>query len=89
MTLAPLDASNFDVAAPMPRPPPVIRTVLHSSGAFDSFSDASLSTGYSPILMSELSINTLVMVRFLKSPSGYAQMALNLTSIFFTSIDKL
>ena len=62
MTLAPLDASNFDVAAPMPRPPPVIRTVLPSSGAFDSFSDTNLSTGYSAILMSEHWTNLLVSV---------------------------
>jgi hypothetical protein len=89
MTLASLDASNFYVAAPMPRPAPVIRTVLPSGGAFDSFSVTNLSIVYSPILMSELWINPFVMVRLLKSPSDYAQMALNATSIFFTSIDKL
>jgi hypothetical protein len=66
-----------------------MRTVLPSSDAFDSFSVTNLSIVYSPILMSELWINPFVMVRLLKSPSDYAQMALNATSIFFTSIDKL
>ena len=66
-----------------------MRTVLPSSGAFNSFSVTNLSIVYSPILMSELWINPFVMVRLLKSPSDYAQMALNATSIFFTSIDKL